>query len=578
MLLERINHYHNLPFSIGFSNVACEAPHYHKETEIALVLRGNAKYKIYHQEYSLKEGDIIIADSHDLHYICDSSDDVIFLTSYIDMAYFDDIFPNIDFMIFACEEFSNDPSVSHQKIQNKIAFITHHLAEMMVLTAARTTDDQLLKEKLLDIVNTMVNHLQGFFIENNEFRYGGDDVNPLNLKRLARIISYLYTNYDRNITLADLAALEHLSIYHISHLIKETSGLSFQKLLNYIRLEYAEKLLNNEKTTLTQISELCGFSSPAYFNKCFREWYHMTPAQYRKQPRPSSRISHGNIDIDEAMTLLIPYTETKLPGISYGFSRQISIRGNTDETEQRNLRGRFPLNISINTCEELEELLHHKDELSGLLPRSICVSESVMADPAAAPALYSLEYSGIPISKATRSQQHRIDLSANTPAEALTNMLTAAGSYIRIRGGNASLIAQNGLPTPYYSFYKAVASADGLLRMHDGYMTVESAASCSAILYNEPKGPELKFHMDFKDMEMPPYFITRTFSGNSSVLYSLSRIDENFSDHRIKKQIFEFASGAVNIISSSLLPHNRLDITVSPGDIVVVTFSSSKYK
>lgn len=40
MLLEQISHYRNLHFAIGFSNVAQEAPHYHKEAEISLVLRG----------------------------------------------------------------------------------------------------------------------------------------------------------------------------------------------------------------------------------------------------------------------------------------------------------------------------------------------------------------------------------------------------------------------------------------------------------------------------------------------------------------------------------------------------------
>ena len=42
MLPEQINYEKNLPFAIGFSNVAKEPPHYHREMEMALILRGTA--------------------------------------------------------------------------------------------------------------------------------------------------------------------------------------------------------------------------------------------------------------------------------------------------------------------------------------------------------------------------------------------------------------------------------------------------------------------------------------------------------------------------------------------------------
>lgn len=576
MLLERISHYHNLHFSIDFSNVACEAPHYHKETEIALLLKGTAKYKIYHQDYFLKAGDIIIVDGHDLHYIYESSSDAVFLTSYIDMSHFDNIFPNIDFMIFACEEFSDDPSVSHQKIQNKIAFIAHHLADIMILTDSGTAEDDLLKEKLLDIINTMVNHLQGFFIENNEFRYGGDDVNPLNLQRLARIISYLYTNYDRNITLADLAELEHLSIYHISHLIKETSGLSFQKLLNYIRLEYAEKLLNDDKTTLTQISELCGFSSPAYFNKCFREWYNMTPAQYRKQPRPSSRTFHGDINRDAAMDLLVPYTESKpYDNSACSFSRQINISEIYDVMGSKKIKEIFPLDILIASSKEMEYLLHYKKELMELLPRSISATETVMSDPETSKTLFSLERSGITISERGPSQHTRcINACADTPAEAMRNISDIHAPYIRLSGKDGSLFTDSGIPTPYYTFYRAVSSADGIFNINKGYITVISRTSVSIIIYNDSAGHNLKSHIMFNDNNLPPYIIQKTFSWNKSVLSAVDSNSDQLSDHRIKKLIFESASGFSEVNPPSCFSHNRYDITVSQGDIVIVTFEN----
>ena len=91
MLQEPVHYYKNLNFAIDFSNVAQEAPHYHKETEMALVLRGSVTYRIHHQEFHLKTGDAIIVDTNDLHYIVESSEDVIMLTFYINMEAFTDI-------------------------------------------------------------------------------------------------------------------------------------------------------------------------------------------------------------------------------------------------------------------------------------------------------------------------------------------------------------------------------------------------------------------------------------------------------------------------------------------------------
>ena len=143
------------------------------------------------------------------------------------------------------------------------------------------------------LFSPLVNQFQGFFIEDNKFKADYGSPNDIDLSRLYKIIKYIYLNYDQRITLEDLSNVVYLNPYYISHLIKNTSGLSFQNFLNYIRLEHAEKLLVENKLTLTQISQACGFSSLAYFNKCFKAWYDMTPAEYRANLKPCERSYHG---------------------------------------------------------------------------------------------------------------------------------------------------------------------------------------------------------------------------------------------------------------------------------------------
>ena len=85
MLPEHVDYYDNLPFSISFTNIKQEGPHYHKEMEMVLVLQGTVSYKVHHQNYHLKSGDLLVVDTEDLHHIYDSSKDVLMLTIYIDL-------------------------------------------------------------------------------------------------------------------------------------------------------------------------------------------------------------------------------------------------------------------------------------------------------------------------------------------------------------------------------------------------------------------------------------------------------------------------------------------------------------
>ena len=172
-------------------------------------------------------------------------------------------------MIFTCEDCGIESEQKKQEMQNKLAFLKRQLAEIMMIILKDGKNHSLIMEKLGDLIFIMVNQFQGFFIENNQFRSNENQISRLDMDRLYRIIKYIYLNYDTKITLEDLANLEHLSSYYISHLIKDNLGLSFQNFLNYVRVEFAERFLAEGKLTLTQISEYCGFSSSAYFNKCF---------------------------------------------------------------------------------------------------------------------------------------------------------------------------------------------------------------------------------------------------------------------------------------------------------------------
>lgn len=94
--------------------------------------------------------------------------------------------------------------------------------------------------------------------------------------------SYVSQNLRKNIRVGDVGPAIGVSRTHLAHLFKAEEGISLQNYIQREKCRHAERLLKFSDYPIALISEYFGFSSPSYFGVCFREWYGMTPKEYRK--------------------------------------------------------------------------------------------------------------------------------------------------------------------------------------------------------------------------------------------------------------------------------------------------------
>ena len=87
---------------------------------------------------------------------------------------------------------------------------------------------------------------------------------------------------DENFGVFDLARELGLSRSQLLRKIKKTTGKSANQFIREIRLEEGVKLLHTEELTISEIAFKVGFSSPSYFNKCFLDFYGVTPGEFKK--------------------------------------------------------------------------------------------------------------------------------------------------------------------------------------------------------------------------------------------------------------------------------------------------------
>ena len=62
--------------------------------------------------------------------------------------------------------------------------------------------------------------------------------------------------------------------------VTKIAGASPLQLLKHYRLEKALALLDQQTHQIAEVAYQCGFSSPAYFSKCFQEAYGVLPSGY----------------------------------------------------------------------------------------------------------------------------------------------------------------------------------------------------------------------------------------------------------------------------------------------------------
>ena len=97
-----------------------------------------------------------------------------------------------------------------------------------------------------------------------------------------QVIQEIEQNYQTELTLSSLCEKYHISISYLSTMIKKKTKHTFTEYLTNLRLEYAKKLLVEEKITVSEVTEMIGYNDYFYFTKLFKKYVGVTPSKYRK--------------------------------------------------------------------------------------------------------------------------------------------------------------------------------------------------------------------------------------------------------------------------------------------------------
>ncbi len=267
----------NHPLVISPFNILEHPWHTHKDDiEIIWVLDGEVEIQASIYNFNLKKGDVFIVNSTVMHSIKGLGRNVT-LVYHFNIPYFSNYFPELGKTIFICDPQADETKV-HVQMLNKLLgdLFMGYFYEM-------ERKEFVLIDDSVATITFMKNYFSTWQIHEHKL-IGSNPFynNPICKERLLNAIEYLYDNFDKRISLDDIAQSEHVSKYYLSHIMTKGLGLSFQATLNLIRTEKAQKYLYSTNLKIADISEKCGFSSPAFFRKTYLRYVGKTPLEDRK--------------------------------------------------------------------------------------------------------------------------------------------------------------------------------------------------------------------------------------------------------------------------------------------------------
>lgn len=102
-------------------------------------------------------------------------------------------------------------------------------------------------------------------------------------KAVALAIEYIRKNYDKAISLEQVADAVYLNPDYFSRVFKEEAGESFIVYLTEMRLTQSVHLLQNTALRVQDIAQRVGYGNVSYFSTTFKKKYGISPFEYRRR-------------------------------------------------------------------------------------------------------------------------------------------------------------------------------------------------------------------------------------------------------------------------------------------------------
>jgi AraC-like DNA-binding protein len=254
--------------NIRHSQTQSVPPHYHNRFEIYLITDGNCTYFIDNKTYRLQVGDLVLIPAGVIHN-----------TKYAGTVH--------SRMLINCSEHFIPTSVI--SLLPKLTYLYRNPAvldevcHIFEKIKREYGDPDRLSEDMLRCYTNMLFLLLARNAHTCEHIETKSRV-------IEQAVEYMQGQFCAPLSLNEMARHFSMSPQHFSRLFKKETGMGFNKYLNALRLQKAERWLKQQPhVDVTEIAAECGFADSNYFSKKFKEQYGLPPKRLQTISRMSNK-------------------------------------------------------------------------------------------------------------------------------------------------------------------------------------------------------------------------------------------------------------------------------------------------
>ena len=96
-------------------------------------------------------------------------------------------------------------------------------------------------------------------------------------------VTFMEQNYQRNLTVEEIAGVCRLNRSYFSKLFRDNLGCPPQEFLIRLRLARAAELMRTTKSSIGVIAAACGYPNQLHFSRAFKKRYGVSPREWRGQ-------------------------------------------------------------------------------------------------------------------------------------------------------------------------------------------------------------------------------------------------------------------------------------------------------
>lgn len=258
---------------ISFYPSETYGPHQHLRIEINYVKKGNCILHLDNESVTFREGEIMIITS-DVNHLFEAGSEG---TTLMQLEFLPEIFSHFHLNTGTETNGSSLTPVFLFSEENRLIKIVNNVRIMR--SVQRIVNELEAKSPYYQYLVVMYYAELLILI----YRYMDEAYLPIcTNESLKKAIAYIRLNYHSDININNVAGHTGISERYLRNLFSQHLNLSPLDYLNQIRINKAVELLKNTEMSIKEVCFQCGFQSPQYFSRIFKQQMGVSPREMTK--------------------------------------------------------------------------------------------------------------------------------------------------------------------------------------------------------------------------------------------------------------------------------------------------------